>query len=336
MIRFENHWCSMTDSRPWLLLRAICAWLLLGRSPAAAFADPTGIEVVKPTAYRVRIVLKIEADKENLTRINAKCPLPCDWREQKVKLLSETVPPGSKSGEQTVKGLGNLWIVSCPKLAAGRNLTFERVYEIERFQVVSRFESKPLTRPMRETPEIRRALGDSPGIRLADPELRRFAEELAKDHETPWEYARAASDWIRNNVRYQLGDYRGAKFAFEKKLGDCEDLSALFIALCRISEIPARTVWVEGHAYPEFYLEDGRRGYWVPVQLFGPEEFGSIRETRPILQKGDRYREPMTRQTVRYLPQQAIAYGGKAGLSVARTILQPESEDSKSSDSARE
>jgi hypothetical protein len=314
----------------------ICLGLALAASPMPMAADPNAIELANPTTYQFRIVMKVSAEKNQLTRVTSTCPLPAEWREQRAKLIRETLPPGTKSREQTIQGTGKLWIVSCPKLAAGRTLTWERVYEIKRFHVAGRWDGKSLRLPKAKTDETRAALGESPGIDPVDDEIRRLAEELAKPGQTPFDFARAAADWVQKNVTYQLGEYRGAKFALEQRLGDCEDLSALFIALCRAREIPARTVWVEGHAYPEFYLEEENKGDWIPVQLHGPEDFGSISETRPILQKGDRYRDSTTRRMVRYLPQQAVCYGGQASLSVLRTSLTPDSTNSRFRGSIRE
>jgi hypothetical protein len=57
--------------------------------------------------------------------------------------------------------------------------------------------------------------------------------------------------------------------------------------------VPARTVWVEGHCYPEFYLVDGKgNGSWYPCQAAGSRAFGSMPDQLPILQKGDNFRDP--------------------------------------------
>ena len=41
----------------------------------------------------------------------------------------------------------------------------------------------------------------------------------------------------------------------QRRDGDCDEMSCLFIALCRASGIPARIVQVPGHVYAEFYLD---------------------------------------------------------------------------------
>ena len=50
--------------------------------------------------------------------------------------------------------------------------------------------------------------------------------------------------------------------------GDCNQLTSAFVAICRASGIPARTVRVPGHCYPEFYLLDDKgQGCWFPCEV---------------------------------------------------------------------
>jgi hypothetical protein len=89
-------------------------------------------------------------------------------------------------------------------------------------------------------------------------------------------------------------------------------MSALFVGLCRLSKIPARTVWVHSHDYPEFYLVDKQgKGHWIPAQVLGPAWFGEMAEYRPIFQKGDRFYDPLKKEYVRYVPQ-TVRGGGDA------------------------
>ena len=63
---------------------------------------------------------------------------------------------------------------------------------------------------------------------------------------------------------------KGALAALRDGTGDCEEITSLFIAICRAADIPARTVWVPGHCYPEFYLVDDKgQGHWFPVPVGG-------------------------------------------------------------------
>jgi hypothetical protein len=133
-----------------------------------------------------------------------------------------------------------------------------------------------------------------------------LAESLRRTNEAagPWETVKGFWSWTRDNVKFENGDFRGAMHAIENRCGDCEEMSALFVGMCRLSGIPARTVWVESHDYPEFYLVDQQgNGHWIPAQVLGPEWFGEMAEYRPIFQKGDRFYDPLAKTYVRYVPQ---------------------------------
>ncbi len=119
------------------------------------------------------------------------------------------------------------------------------------------------------------------------------SEAAESGEPTTWQLVEAMYDWVRANVEYKEGPFKGAMDALKDGHGDCEELSSLFIALCRASGIPARTVWIAGHCYPEFYLTDAEgNGYWFPCQAAGSRDFGGIAEHRPILQKGDNFSDP--------------------------------------------
>nr|MCU0982344.1 transglutaminase-like domain-containing protein [Pirellulaceae bacterium] len=159
--------------------------------------------------------------------------------------------------------------------------------------------------PGRVAAELRPYLGVSPSIETTHVEIKRLAGEIAQDAPTDWGKVKAIYDWVRANVRYEFDEeLRGALTALRAGHGDCEELTSLFIALCRANGVPARSVWIPGHCYPEFYLQtpDGR-GRWFPCQAAGAEEFGSMHEARPILQKGDNFRVPGEAAARRYVAE---------------------------------
>ena len=155
---------------------------------------------------------------------------------------------------------------------------------------------------------IRVYLRPSPKIESSDPKIRQLAKEIGADQEKAWDHVEAIYDWVRGKVKYQNGPLKGALAALKDGTGDCEELSSLFIAICRAANIPARTVWVPGHCYSEFYLVDDKgTGHWFPCQSAGKREFGGITEMRPILQKGDNFRPPKgTKERQRYMAERVI------------------------------
>ncbi|HYW78604.1 MAG TPA: transglutaminase-like domain-containing protein, partial [Thermoguttaceae bacterium] len=129
--------------------------------------------------------------------------------------------------------------------------------------------------------------------------------------ENAWKRVEAIYDWVREKVEYQNGPLKGALAALNSGTGDCEELTSLFIAICRAAEIPARTVWVEGHCYPEFYLADAEgNGHWFPCQAAGTRAFGGIPEFRPVLSKGDSFRPPYDRRDVQRYPADRLNGAG--------------------------
>ena len=161
---------------------------------------------------------------------------------------------------------------------------------------------------------------------MTHPKIIELAETLRKEKPAtdPWDTTHNFWSWIRDNVKFENGDFRGALFAVEHRCGDCEEMSSLFVSMCRLSGITARSVWVEGHNYPEFYLADKKgRGHWIPAQVVGPPWFGEMSEYRPIFQKGDRFFDPFQKQYVRYVPATVCADGSssKPKLAVEHLII---------------
>jgi hypothetical protein len=153
--------------------------------------------------------------------------------------------------------------------------------------------------------DVRKYLAASPYIETRHNDIRDKAKELiAGSEESAWRQVEIMYDWVRDNVKYQDGKLKGALAALRDGTGDCEELTSLFIAFCRVNKIPARTVWVPGHCYPEFYLEDAEgEGYWFPCQAAGTRAFGSMPDQRPILQKGDNFTVPEIKKPQRYVAE---------------------------------
>ena len=104
--------------------------------------------------------------------------------------------------------------------------------------------------------------------------------------------------WVRNNVKYTLDSYtadvsKEASWVLQNKQGVCDEITSLFIAMCRSLGIPAR--YVSGvaytnynqvndwgpHAWAEVYFPDFG---WVPFDVtYG--EFGFIDASHVALSK---------------------------------------------------
>ncbi|HEY2892951.1 MAG TPA: transglutaminase domain-containing protein, partial [Pirellulales bacterium] len=229
--------------------------------------DPA-LELVDPRTYRLRVIIRIEATDSPVKNVVATGPIPMDWPEQRVRLISEKISPQCKVSEQVLKGQAALIRFQVPQIPKGGSVFVERLYEITRYRTKFALPIEDLKAPRGVPAELKEQVaGIAPGVETKSPQMIALAETLRKlsEENGPWEMIKTFWGWTRDNVKFENGDFRGALYAIENHCGDCEEMSALFVGLCRLSGIPARSVWVEGHDYPEFYLVDKQgKGHWIP------------------------------------------------------------------------
>lgn len=284
------------------------AWIFMAWSSTAACWGQTesGVGFQGLPVQRWEMGIEIESSG-NASGVTAIFPVPIDWPEQKVKLLEE-----KKSDEvarirtryvdatKTCK----IAVVTIPRLAAGTTARATLVFEIKKSHITeppntSRFRiSRAAARSQRQY------LGSSPFIETTHPQIEAIATSLESDDQPNWENVESIFDWVRENIAYEFDEQiQTCLTALQNRQGDCEELSSVFIAICRAKGIPARAVWIPGHTYPEFYLEDpSGQGHWFPCQVAGGDhDFGRMPEDRPILQKGDRFKVPGHAQLQRYV-----------------------------------
>lgn len=238
-------------------------------------------------------------------------PVPTDWPEQKVRLVDQEVDaqvtywrPRELAGgvKQVVLGMNQVPAAAEVKLL----LTFE----IDRSRILGPEKTEHLEIPKRISRDLRFGMGNSPFIDASHPRIKSAAREIAAmPAENDWEKVEQIYDWVRERVEYTEGKLKSASDALSDGKGDCEELTSLFVALCRNNRIPARMVWIPGHCYPEFYLVDPQRddpqgdGAWFPCQAAGTRQFGRMDEYRPVLQKGDRFKVPELNAPQRYVSE---------------------------------
>jgi hypothetical protein len=314
-----------------------CVLLVLGTAPAVVAqvvedAPSAGrIKFGRPDTIRMRVGAEISATRGAARNISALVATPLNCPEQQVKIISEDFSSeiGSVEYRPVTGGEVNQMVISIPRLASGGSATATVDFEITTRPILPPEKTDDLVIPKRPPRQVRQFLGGSPYIETKHQKIRALAKEIwteVDESATDWERVEAIYDCVLEKVKYVEGNDKGAIDALRDEQADCQGRSMLFIALCRANKVPARMVWVEGHAYPEFYLEDAEgQGYWFPCESAGTRAFGEMPLARTILQKGDNFRVPeRPSERLRYASDYMIGVPvGKSGRPKAKFMRQP-------------
>jgi transglutaminase-like putative cysteine protease len=281
------------------------ATIAAGEAATATDAD-WRLTYDNPQKQLWRIGLRLDTSGVACNDVHATFPIPMAWPEQAVRLVGQEID--SRVDRWSVRDLpggARQVVLSMPRVAAGATPEVMFELEVTRSRILGPHSSDDLMVPARADAKLKIYLGTSPYIDSTDARIRSAARDLAgQGHANAWSHVEAIYDWVREKVEYVEGDIKNASQALRDGKGDCEELTSLFVAMCRASKIPARMVWIPDHCYPEFYLEDAEEsGTWFPCQAAGTRQFGSMDEYRPVLQKGDRFKVPEKRQPVRYVAE---------------------------------
>ncbi len=250
--------------------------------------------------------------------IVATIPVPVDWPEQSVVISEEDVTKQARVNQgKNVKAVPQM-VVNVRMLQSGQEARAILTYEVTRYAQVPPTDVEGYKIPGdQEVPrDLRIYLAPSlPHIDCRDDRIRQLGDTLGAEEPSAWKRVEAMFDYVRDKIEFSKeGKMKGGVKALEDKKGNHEDMCFAFIAICRAAGVPARTVWLLNHCYPEFYLIDGEgKGCWFPCQVAGPREFGGISEMRPIFQKGDFFRDPRPgrRDTYPLLPETLHGAGGR-------------------------
>ena len=276
-----------------------------GATSADATGTPTRLSYDSPQIQNWRIGLILESPV-TCTDVIATFPVPMDWPEQKVTVTGQTISPlVSRWETRELPGGAKQVVLRMARVPAGSTVEMTFTYQIERARILAPEKTDDLSAPTRPGRDLRMFTGNSPFIDASHGRVKAASRELAAmEAENDWARVEQIYDYVRKKVEYVEGPLKTASQALKDETGDCEEMTSLFIALCRNARVPARMVWIPDHCYPEFYLEDGDgNGYWFPCQAAGTRQFGRMDEYRPVLQKGDRFKVPEKKTPMRYVSE---------------------------------
>jgi len=266
---------------------------------------------LEPRPYRARVGVEITGTG-HAQRIMATTTAPIDCPEQKV----ESVKVHTQGCEAKVRALAPgaaQLILSAPEVQLGQTISAAAEFELTIHKQYHGYAQEMFPSQQKVPRDIQLGyLKDSPGIQTSSKEVQSLARELAGRSGHPWEQALRFHEWVPKNITARIGPYTSVKAAIENRVGDCEERSAVFVALCRAMGIPARLVWVPNHNWSEIYLHDHEgKAHWIPVHTSCYSWFGWVGAHELVLQKGDRIRVPEQRNLFRLTEDWARFVGPK-------------------------
>ena len=255
------------------------------------------------TKYRAGMIFEARANG-GCKDLLGTAPVPTDFPEQKVRTLEENFPRVARVDYRDLKeGGARQMVFRMRELKPGQRVEATVLFEVTRRPILPPSQPEIYQFPKTVPRDLRRYLKAGDYIESTSKTVRKLASDIieqveeANKNATDWEKIDALFEYVRTEISYKEAQIekpmRGALAALRTRDGDCEDMSALFIAMCRSLDVPARLVRVPGHCWAEFYLvDDEKNGHWFPAQVAGTEELGSMQDVRVILQKGDSFRLP--------------------------------------------
>jgi transglutaminase-like putative cysteine protease len=310
----------MADHLRFVMLLALVATLpdraAAQIEPAAATSEAAADSAPRlgpPTTIQYRVGAEVTATRGPCRDIVAMVTVPLECPEQEVRIVSEDFSSEVREVNYRMLGGGaRQMLISIPALPDGVTARAVLTVEVSTRPILPPEKTDQLTIPKRIDRKIRLYTNGSPYIEVKHRNIRALSKEIMDTLEptaTAWEKIEAIYDKVLEKVDYVEGPDKSALEALRDGQSDCQGRSMLFIALCRANKIPARMVWVDGHAYAEFYLEHAEgKGEWYPIESAGTRAFGEMPLARPILQKGDNFSVPERKERLRYASDYLVGY----------------------------
>lgn len=265
--------------------------------------------------------------------VQATLPVPTAWPDQSVDIVSLDKSPLVSTAK--LKKLGKdaqQLYFKVPRMAGGDVVEASVTLKITKLESLAPVDTSIFEFAQPAPSKIRKYLEPSPFIESRHARIRELAKQIpVKSDDDAWDQVLTIYEWVRENIEYKFDtEIRSCLDALDSGHGDCEEMSSLFIAICRARNIPARAVWIPDHTYPEFYLQDKNgEGHWFPCQAAGSYAFGQMPEAKPILQKGDKFRVSGHRNPIRYIQPTLKARDAASAPTIQWIMTQVESPASR-------
>ena len=292
-----------------------CAWAQIKVADVEAASRLGDTQVT-----RYRISLSVTAKRGAVRDVFATMAVPIACAEQEVELIDEDLSDSIRSHDYRFLkgGEARQLLVRAPYLPNKAEAHAILTFEVRTRIILPPEETSELVIPKKPPREMKRYLGKSPYIETKNSKFKKIMKQISAKLEealeeggedasdaassevvstpaviTDWQRVEAIYTYVQDTITYQEQDDKSALATLKDGHGDCQNISALFVALCRTQKIPARIVWVHQHNYPEFCLADAEgKLHWFPCESSGTRAFGEMPLARVIMQKGDNFKVP--------------------------------------------
>jgi transglutaminase-like putative cysteine protease len=295
---------------------------LLAAACGLALSAPTQaqIKTAKESPYRrfgdavvtrYQVGATVSARNGPVQGVLAMVAIPFTCPEQEVEIVDQEFSPQVDKVDYRplnafAEGGARQMLITIPYLPDGQEARAIVTFEVHTRTVLPPEETDSLAIPAKPDRNLKRFLGKSPFIDANHAKikktLREIEAELGDEEPSAWRRVEAIYEFVQDHVQYVEGPDKSAVNTLTDASGDCQNISALFVALCRTAGVPARIVWVHEHNYAEFCLVDPEgQPHWFPCESSGTRAFGEMPLARVILQKGDNFSVPeRPRDRLRY------------------------------------
>lgn len=223
-----------------LLLFAVLS--LAPRPAAAQFkekADPKGVQLGPPVTTKLKVGVVVKA-RSNLQNALATVPVPIDWPEQSVHVVNEELSgsvPGVnyRTSSVTLKQM----LVELPLVPAGQEARAVLTLEISRSPAKPPADTTVFRTAKKMERQLMTYLGPSPQIEPRHAKITAQLKQIVSTDQSAWQQVESIYDWVRTNIAATATEERkGAARTLLDKAGHAEDITSLFIALCRAPKSP--------------------------------------------------------------------------------------------------
>jgi len=291
---------------------------------------------------RYRVGASVTASRGAVRDVFATFAVPITCPEQEVTLIEEDISDYVDSYEYRLLQENNArqMLFRVPQLPNKAEAHVFLTLEVRTRIILPPEDTSELIIPVKPPRKFKRYLGKSPMIETKHSKIRKLLKKIFANVEaasaapassevvqtaslvveqpaskiTDWQRVEAIYDHVQETIQYVEGEDKSALATLRDGQGDCQNISVLFIALCRTAGVPARIVWVHEHNYPEFCLADADGElHWFPCESSGMRAFGEMPLARVIMQKGDNFRVPEQKKSLRYASEYMTGLPAQAG-----------------------